>query len=262
MPFLTAVRARVFWTCLLAISFGVHATALAADEPTAKSRPKETPGQGPTRANALGPRAVGLHDQGRYLDADRDGRNDRFRDADGDGVDDVSGKKYPHRFRYQDEDGDGLNDLFRDLDGDGVNDLSGALVDADGDGVFDNVIDHDGDGKNDVTGISYTETSLRGFRFGRVDEERSTVHRRFRDQNGDGMNDLLRRRFQFHDALRDRASDSFIDEDGDGIADGRRLQLRERGRRTNEAKSRRQRRRGERSKRPKPKRPEPRKEKR
>ena len=42
-----------------------------------------------------------------YVDENRDGINDRFRDADGDGIDDISAKPYPHRFRFVDEDADG-----------------------------------------------------------------------------------------------------------------------------------------------------------
>ncbi|NKB68490.1 MAG: hypothetical protein GKR89_15625 [Candidatus Latescibacteria bacterium] len=156
-----------------------------------------------------------------YTDADLDGANDRFRDANGDGVDEVSGKAYRHRFGFVDADENGINDLFVDQDGDGVNDLGARFVDADKDGVCDNIIDYDGDGVNDITGIEYDRRSLRGFRFGRVDEERRKVHRRFVDEDGDGMNDLFRR---FHPGPGHRPGmDHFIDEDGDGIADGRRL---------------------------------------
>ena len=45
-----------------------------------------------------------------YVDGNRDGINDRFSDADGDGIDDISAKPYPHRFRFVDEDGDGIDD--------------------------------------------------------------------------------------------------------------------------------------------------------
>ena len=69
-----------------------------------------------------------------YVDGNRDGINDRFRDADGDGIDDISAKPYPHRFRFVDEDGDGKNDLFIDSDGDGVNDLDGRFRDENADG--------------------------------------------------------------------------------------------------------------------------------
>jgi hypothetical protein len=242
------MRCLTWPSLLLALSVGAPPPVFAADAPE-EVAPKP---QKPVIDRAVAP--------GGYLDADRDGRNDHFRDADGDGVDDVSGRKYPHRFPFVDADGDGRNDLFRDLDGDGVNDLSAKLVDADGDGVCDNVIDYDGDGKNDVTGLSYTPTSLKGYRLGRVDEERATVHRRFRDKNGDGMNDLLRRLNLRGDGYRDRSSDSFIDEDGDGISDGRRLQIRDRVRRRYEGKNRRSRPPPNRDKRPKPHREAPKKE--
>ena len=122
-----------------------------------------------------------------------------------------------------DKDGDGKNDVFLDQDGDGVNDLSGAFVDIDGDGIPDNIIDHDRDGKNDITGLKYSRDSLKGYRYGRVDEERTKVHREFLDRDADGMNDLIK---PAH--LRALKRDLFIDEDGDGISDGRRLRLRER----------------------------------
>ena len=155
-----------------------------------------------------------------YIDADRDGANDLFRDADGDGIDDVSGKPYPHRFSFVDQDRDGRNDVFADQDGDGVNDRSGRYVDRDRDGICDNVIDFDGNGVNDITGLKYTRKSLQGYRYGRVDEERRRVHRRFRDRDGDGMHDVLQR-FAGPDLGFNRKFDYFIDEDGDGIGDGR-----------------------------------------
>jgi hypothetical protein len=197
------MKTLAIWTIVV-----LGASAGRADEPANQDKPEA----------AVGP--VG------YADEDRDGRNDRFRDADGDGVDEVSGSPYPHQFPFQDEDGDLLNDHFRDLDGDGVNDLSGAFADADGDGICDNVIDANGDGKNDITGRAYSKTSLEGFRFGRVEEERAKVHSRFRDRDGDGMNDLLRSLR----ALPLAGDDLFIDEDGDGISDIRRLRLRDQAR--------------------------------
>lgn len=133
-----------------------------------------------------------------FADSDRDGVNDRFRDANGDGVDDVSGKPYPHRFGFEDRDRDGRNDLFRDEDGDGVNDLAGTrprLV---------LVLDYDSRKINDVTGAKYSRTRLYGDSFGKVKED-STMSRAFVDRDMDGINDL------------------FVDEDGDGICDGRSL---------------------------------------
>jgi hypothetical protein len=158
-----------------------------------------------------------------YVDENRDGLNDRFRDANGDGVDDVSKKKYAHRFRFVDEDGDGINDLFVDRDGDGVNDLHAQYVDADAVGICDNVVDFDGDWINDITGLKFDPKSLQGFRYGLVDEERGEVHRHFLDRDGDGMHDMLQ---QLHRRGGAAGLDRFIDEDGDGIADGRHLRRR------------------------------------
>ena len=157
-----------------------------------------------------------------YVDENRDGINDRFRDADGDGIDDISAKPYPHRFRFVDEDGDGKNDLFIDADGDGVNDLDGRFRDEDADGFTDNVLDFDGDGKNDITGAKYGPRGLGGYRYGRVFEERGHRLKRFRDEDGDGMHDPLKR---LHQRLRLHKGrmDFFLDEDGDGIDDARLL---------------------------------------
>ncbi|MEW6749400.1 MAG: hypothetical protein AB1505_00290 [Candidatus Latescibacterota bacterium] len=155
-----------------------------------------------------------------YADQDRDGVNDRFRDADGDGVDDVSGQPYPHRFAFVDADQDGVNDTFIDRDGDGVNDRDARYLDRDGDGICDNVIDYDGDRTNDVTGARYSRRSLGGFRYGLMDEERGVMHRRFVDEDGDGMRDE-----EPAAVGRDAEArmDRFVDEDGDGICDGRTL---------------------------------------
>ena len=157
-----------------------------------------------------------------YVDADRDGVNDRFRDQDGDGVNDLDGKPYPHHFPFLDEDEDGVNDRFRDQDGDGVNDLDGRFRDADDDGFIDNVVDFNGDRLNDITGAKYGPHGLLGYRFGRVFEERRHQVKQFRDADGDGMHDPLKR---LHQRLRaqKRRMDFFLDEDGDGIDDARLL---------------------------------------
>jgi hypothetical protein len=155
-----------------------------------------------------------------FFDKDRNGVNDGFYDANGDGVNDVTDKPYSHPFRFADKNSDGINDLFIDQDGDGVNDLKAHFEDADKDGVCDNLIDMDSDGRNDITGLQYNQRSLRGFRYGKVDEERQRLHDRFMDRDGDGMHDPLRR---IVDPLRQESMDRFIDEDGDGIADHRRL---------------------------------------
>ncbi|MDA0334332.1 MAG: hypothetical protein O2782_04120 [bacterium] len=151
-----------------------------------------------------------------YVDADGDGRNDRFRDADGDGRNDVTQQTYTHHFPFDDADGDGRNDHFRDADGDGINDLDGRTLDADADGVCDNVLDADADGRNDITGVEVRD-GLDGWRFGRIDEGAGMEVTRFMDRDGDGMHDL------WADNGRRGAVDLFIDEDGDGIADGRAL---------------------------------------
>ena len=164
-----------------------------------------------------------------YVDANRDGINDLFRDGNGDGIDDVSARAYPHWFAFVDEDEDGINDRFIDRDGDGVNDLDGRYADRDGDGHCDNVVDHDGDGRNDITGLPYSPLSLNGYRYGRVFEEHRRVPPHFRDEDGDGMHDVLR---GFHREMQMRLEhgrDLFLDEDGDGIHDGRQLRPPPRG---------------------------------
>jgi hypothetical protein len=164
-----------------------------------------------------------------YVDVNRDGINDRFADANGDGINEVTKKPYPHRFGFKDDDKDKVNDLFVDQDGDGVNDRSARFVDNDGDGICDNVVDYDGDGVNDITGVKYTEKSLGGYRYGFMDEERGIAYRQFIDEDGDGMHDFHGSRDRAS-ALHDRMHDYFIDEDGDGIRDGRGFGGRGRGR--------------------------------
>lgn len=149
-----------------------------------------------------------------YIDADGDGRNDRFRDADGDGRNDVTDAPYAHHFTFEDADGDGVNDRFRDADGDGINDVDGRVIDVDEDGICDNVLDADGDGRNDITGVEVGQ-ALQGWRYGRVDEDAGLQIDRFLDHDGDGMHD------PWASADHRRPMDLFIDEDGDGIADGR-----------------------------------------
>ena len=153
-----------------------------------------------------------------FVDANRDGINDRFFDADGNGTNDVDGTQYPHHFRSADSDGDGVNDLFVDSDGDGVNDLDASFTDSDKDGFCDNVIDEDGDGVNDITGGKYDRDSLEGFRHGRVDEESKVTHGVFVDEDGDGMHDR-----PGMELMRGEQLDRFVDEDGDGICDGRQI---------------------------------------
>ena len=90
-----------------------------------------------------------------YSDEDRDGRNDRFHDADGDGKNDITGRSYSKssldgfRFGRVEEERGKVHKRFRDRDGDGMNDLlrslRGSLLG--GDDLF---IDEDGDGISDV----------------------------------------------------------------------------------------------------------------
>lgn len=182
-----------------------------------------------------------------YQDADRDGFNDLFRDANGDGINDVTNLLYPHQFQFEDKNKDGLNDLWLDRDGDGVNDLMFDLlhkrgvraetpwVDRDGDGIQDEnigpkfkadlkqfVLDMNGDGRNDITGIEFFSDNAMGYRYGCIDEDHSKQIPKFRDQDGDGMHDPFANRFQ-HDLQygKGRKFDYFIDSDGDGISDGR-----------------------------------------
>ena len=157
-----------------------------------------------------------------YIDEDKDGRNELFRDSDGDGINDIGLRPYRHHFTFVDEDKDGRNDLFRDSDGDGVNDLDGRYFDRDRDGYIDNIVDFDGDNINDITGEQYGPRGLKGYRFGHIFEERRRPVKRFFDEDGDGMHDLFKRLHQ-RMLMHDRRMDFFFDEDGDGIDDARLL---------------------------------------
>jgi hypothetical protein len=143
-----------------------------------------------------------------FVDADNDGKNDRFQDLNGDGTNDVDGKPYPHGFRFEDLDGDGNNDLWTDADGNGVNDLvqgpaaaDGGWVDMDGDGMPDGdrggprgkslkkaVLDVDRDGKNDITGEPIPKKGFKGSRYGWT-KGRGPGTDTFIDRDGDGMAD-------------------------------------------------------------------------
>jgi len=159
-----------------------------------------------------------------FIDENRDGLNDWFRDANGDGINDVDLKSYPHAFPFEDKNGDGKNDRFVDEDGDGVNDLSTSFVDYDGDKWNDNIIDADHDWINDITGTIYNRRSLFGGRYGAVWEERGMRAKDFVDENGDGQCD------QFGaGAMGHRRMDRFVDTDGDGVSDGRAFDRHRRG---------------------------------
>ena len=158
-----------------------------------------------------------------FVDKNKDGINDKFHDADGDGVNDITKEKYEHRFKFVDKDEDKVNDVFVDKDGDGVNDLGTKFVDADKDKINDNVLDYNKDGLNDITGLKYEKNDLMGYRYGIVEEEIKREHKRFIDEDGDGMHDAVARRRGFVDEDGDGIKDRFVDEDGDGICDGRRF---------------------------------------
>ena len=141
----------------------------------------------------------------RYHDADNDGKNDLFRDANGDGINDVTGKPYQHHFKFVDSNNDGKNDVFQDDDGNGFNDLAEndkGMKEA----ITHIVIDFDNDGINDVTGEKYLP---------------EIGNRRFIDEDGDGINDTVtdKEKSSPQELARDLSMDRFVDEDGDGIND-------------------------------------------
>jgi len=116
-----------------------------------------------------------------YQDKNSDGINDLFRDADGDGTDDVTGKKYRHAFQFRDNDNDGKNDLFRDANGDGMNDLvvPGSKAGRRGLVFF---LDVDANGQNDVTGAPVRSRGF-GMHSGQAQWDD------FVDEDGDGIDD-------------------------------------------------------------------------
>jgi len=156
-----------------------------------------------------------------FVDKNRNGINDKFHDANGDGIDDVTKKKYDHHFRFVDKNKDKINDVFVDKDGDGVNDLETKFVDENKDGISDNVLDYNKDGFNDITGLEYKDKDPMGYRYGIVEEEAKKTHKKFIDENGDGMHDPIAEKRCFTDEDADGIHDRFVDEDADGICDGR-----------------------------------------
>ncbi|HFD04862.1 MAG TPA: hypothetical protein ENJ25_01805, partial [Firmicutes bacterium] len=62
-----------------------------------------------------------------YHDRDKNHINDLFKDANGDGINDITGKRYKHRFPFIDKNKDGINDFFIDTNGDGINDVKSKL---------------------------------------------------------------------------------------------------------------------------------------
>ena len=183
-----------------------------------------------------------------FHDTDKNGINDFFADANGDGVNDVSNAVYAHHFDFQDQNNDGRNDLWQDIDGDGVNDLFVKLLkeqgheprqmwrDRNGDGILDAnaplkftvelsqfVIDENQDGKNDITGHDIRKHNVWGYRYGKFDEEQQHQVKNYVDKNQDGMHDAYRERYQRQFGKGKPLHDYFVDKDGDGIADGRGL---------------------------------------
>ncbi len=155
-----------------------------------------------------------------WLDENRDGINDKFRDVNGDGINDITNERYPHKFQFIDKNGDGINDIFVDFDGDGVNDLNTNFIDKDKDSINDNILDYNKDGINDITGLRYKKSNAMGYRYGIVEEEAKRIYKKFIDENKDGMHDPIARS-RFFDEDGDGINDRFIDKDGDGICDGR-----------------------------------------
>ncbi|MFC1718020.1 hypothetical protein ACFL6S_30445 [Candidatus Poribacteria bacterium] len=201
-------------------------STIAAEKESARAGSKSQTDKKDAKAKekAKKPKFIG------FVDKNRDGINDKFHDANGDGINDVTKKKYDHRFKFVDKNKDKINDVFVDKDGDGVNDLETKLVDEDKDGVNDNVLDYNKDSFNDITGLKYKNKDLMGYRYGIVEEEAKKTHKKFIDENGDGMHDPVARQRSFTDEDGDGIHDQFVDKDGDGIRDGRRIRRQRRRR--------------------------------
>jgi len=106
-------------------------------------------------------------------------------------------------------------------------------IDKDGDGILDAgtqsefaadlisfVVDANKDTINDITGLAFGKSNALGYRYGFIDEEKDKEIRNYEDKDNDGMFDNYARRFA-HDMKKSQLYDDFIDEDGDGIRDGR-----------------------------------------
>jgi len=158
-----------------------------------------------------------------FTDKDKNGINDMFCDADGDGINDINKRKYAHKFVFVDENKDGVNDLWLDKDGDGVNDRLHKLSNGDRRNAGKCIIDVDADGINDITGVKYDRNNFSGQKCGFIDEQSGKVLGKFLDTDGNGIDD----RMEAGDGnRRGRQRDLFIDSDGDGICDGRAESLR------------------------------------
>ncbi len=163
-----------------------------------------------------------------FIDLDKNGINDLFCDANGDGINDINNQKYNHNFRFIDKNMDNINDLFIDEDGDGVNDLSVKFIDNNNDGHNDNIIDSDNNWINDITGVIYNRRSLKGGRYGFILEERGLRIEKYLDDDGDGHYDNIEFRGRGKGQM-----DHFIDMDGDGVSDGRGFRRHQQGQNRN-----------------------------
>lgn len=146
-----------------------------------------------------------------YADMDMNGVNDNYCDGNGDGINDINGEKL-FEIEFIDSNHDGINDIYTDNDGDGVNDLyisSGIMP----------VMDIDHDLVNDITGTQYCSGNYRGYMTGKNIEETGNIIEFYVDENGNFTDDSIEERmYEFR-------HDKFIDEDNDGICDGRENKL-------------------------------------
>ena len=229
------MRARVIYVILAAALTAVNFTALQGQEKKQPVKAQETGEKTgktaeKTRLSEKTETEKALQIQKQtvtafgFLDRNKDGKNDLFQDADGNGVNDISNQPYLHSFKFEDKNGDKINDLYADADGDGVNDLRARFIDLDGDGICDNVVDMNGDFINDITGLRFNRKSLRGYKFGFIKEERLRLMGGFIDENADGIPDF--RQGGKGPMMRMGGRDVFIDRDGDGIDDRRQIQKR------------------------------------
>lgn len=107
--------------------------------------------------------------------------------------------------------------MWEDVDGVGVNDVAHKLKKDDRKDLDNCVLDFNRDGCNDVTGDKYTAADFHGRRRGFIDEITGKIQGKFWDENGNGLDDRMEAARERHHGNRDL----FIDEDGDGICDGR-----------------------------------------
>ena len=228
-----SMRARVIYIILAAALIALNSTALFAQEKEKPNKAQETEattGESAGKAELSAKTELKKGEQSQnetiivfgFVDRNKDGKNDLFQDADGNGINDITKNPYPHSFKFEDKNQDKINDLYVDADGDGVNDLRARFVDLDGDGICDNVIDMNSDFINDITGLRYNRKNLRGYKFGFIKEERLMLMRGFIDEDADGIPDFRMRRGRLG------GKDIFIDRNGDGIDDRRQIQQRHR----------------------------------